>query len=184
MLYQDHINFNILTNRNTEWNPVSCLRKLSSRTTATEHKTSYNKRITCQVQSVTLTTRPVNAMCVQSGVFLTSRVYYSFCFCYWYYKGHSKRNEPEAFKKKRAGVWNVQTGNYRCVCNKEWFRKERGSSLPAARGSRVQVTWLKANRSMRQSSTAVIRVVSSETVKWRRLKKSKEVLFLFWQQKE
>ena len=27
------------------------------------------------------------------------------------YKGHSKRNEPEAFKEKRAGVWNVQTGD-------------------------------------------------------------------------
>ena len=42
------------------------------------------------------------------------------------FKGHSKRNEPEALKK-------------------EWFRQERGSSLPAARGSRVHVTWLKAN---------------------------------------
>ena len=54
-----------------------------------------------------------------------------------YLRDIQKRNEPEAFKKKRAGVWNVQ---YRCLCNKEWFRKERESSLPAARGSRVQVT--------------------------------------------
>ena len=44
---------------------------------------------------------------------------------------------------------------YRCVCNKELFRQERGSSLPAARGSRVQVTWLKASRSKHQSSNAV-----------------------------
>ena len=27
------------------------------------------------------------------------------------YKGHSKRNEPAALKKKRTGVWNVQTGD-------------------------------------------------------------------------
>ena len=33
-----------------------------------------------------------------------------------------------------ANLWQ-----YRCVCNKEWFRQERGSTLPAARGSRVQV---------------------------------------------
>ena len=32
------------------------------------------------------------------------------------YKGHSKRNEPEAFKKKRAGVWNVQIGDNIIVC--------------------------------------------------------------------
>ena len=34
---------------------------------------------------------------------------------------------------------------YRCVCNKQWFRQEHGGPLPAARGSRVQVTWLKAS---------------------------------------
>ena len=37
--------------------------------------------------------------------------------------------------------WNICC----CVCNKEWLRQERASSLTAARGSRVQVTWLKAS---------------------------------------
>ena len=32
------------------------------------------------------------------------------------YKGHSKRNEPEALKKKRAGIWNVQTGDNIVAC--------------------------------------------------------------------
>ena len=34
---------------------------------------------------------------------------------------------------------------YRCVCNNEWFQLERGSSLPTAKGSWVQVTWLEAS---------------------------------------
>ena len=32
------------------------------------------------------------------------------------YKGHKKRNEPEAFNKKRAGVWNVQSGGNIAAC--------------------------------------------------------------------
>ena len=54
--------------------------------------------------------------------------------------------------------WSLECAKrwqYRCLCNKEWFRQERGSSLPTARGSRLQVTWLKASRSMCQSSNAV-----------------------------
>ena len=66
--------------------------------------------------------------------------------CRRIYKGRSKRNEPEL---ECANRWH-----YRCVCNKEWFRQERVSFLLAARGSRMQVTWLKASRSMRKSSNA------------------------------
>ena len=60
----------------------------------------------------------------------------------------------EILKKKRAGVVQKETSQslecanrwqYCCMCNKEWFRQERGSSMPPARGSRVQVTWLKAS---------------------------------------
>ena len=43
---------------------------------------------------------------------------------------------------------SLECGNrwlYHCVCNKEWFWQERRSSLPAARGSRVQVIWLKTS---------------------------------------
>ena len=58
-------------------------------------------------------------------------------------------------KKKRAGGVQKETSQslkcenqwqYHCVCNKEWFRQEHGSSLPTARESRVQVTWRKASR--------------------------------------
>ena len=60
-----------------------------------------------------------------------------------------------ALKKKRAGgilkeinrsLECTNRWQYRCLCNKEWFRQERGSSLPAATGSQVQVTWLKPSR--------------------------------------
>ena len=50
---------------------------------------------------------------------------------------------------QKVTSWSLEWANrwqYRCVCNKEWFRQERGSSLSTARGSRVQVTWLKASR--------------------------------------
>ena len=55
-----------------------------------------------------------------------------------------------AFKKKRAvGLECSNRWQYRCVCKKEWFRQERGSSLPAARGSWVHVTWLKATKAFK-----------------------------------
>ena len=59
-----------------------------------------------------------------------------------------------SFKKKRAGGVQKETSRslecankwqYRSVCNKEKLRQERVSSLPAARVSRVKVTWLKAS---------------------------------------
>ena len=83
--------------------------------------------------------------------------------------GHNKTPTGNALTPRRKGLYctylfgafkNIQAGGakketsrslecanwqYRCVCDKEWFRQERGSSLPAARGSWIQVTWLKAS---------------------------------------
>ena len=57
---------------------------------------------------------------------------------------------------------------YRCVCNKEWFRQERGSSLPAATGSRVQVTWLKASRRIQVGSSLTPSIQSRPLYLWLR----------------
>ena len=47
------------------------------------------------------------------------------------YKGHSKRNEPEAFKKIQAGVWNVQTGDNIVACiTKSGFEKSAAIYCP------------------------------------------------------
>ena len=70
------------------------------------------------------------------------------------YKGHSKRNEPEAlernkpeaFKHKWAVVRNMQTGDNIIACiTKSGSNKSVEVHCPLLRGSQVQVMWLKAS---------------------------------------
>ena len=81
-----------------------------------------------------------------SNHFIFSFIYFISSFTSITVKENMRGNGKETSRSPEcSNRWQ-----YRCVCNKEWFRQERGSSLPAAKGSRVQVTWLKASRIIHQ----------------------------------
>ena len=73
-----------------------------------------------------------------------------------YGKGHPKRNEPEAFKKKQARVWNVQTSdNIIVYVTKSGSDKSTEVHWPPLECHRCKSHWLKANRNTCQSSNMV-----------------------------